>query len=139
MCATANLFSDGFHGCVATFDPKPFDGLNGSGCHVHQSIPAMKHQGAPNEVLEAYAQGLVDHYDELVEVCNTHPNSHKRLIPGFEAPTKENNGFGYCDRTKTIRIPAAGGRLEYRLPDPMMNPYVALSKMLEYGCRSVCQ
>jgi glutamine synthetase len=122
------------HGARATFDPKPFEGLNGSGCHVHQSIPAMKDN---NEVLEAYAQGLVDHYDDLVKVCNISKNSHRRLVPGFEAPTKENNGFGYCDRTKTIRLPAAGGRLEFRLPDPEMNPYVALSQMLTFGMEGV--
>lgn len=127
--ATADL-----EGCVATFDPKPFDGLNGSGCHVHSSVPAMK---GNQEVLEAYAMGLIDHYDELVNVCNIHENSYKRLVPGFEAPTKENNGFGYCDRTKTIRIPAAGGRIEYRLPDPMMNPYVALSAILNYGLNGI--
>lgn len=133
--ATAARFKDNNSRCViATFDPKPFDGLNGSGCHVHQSIPAMV---GSDEVLEIYAQGLVDNYDKLVAVCNTHKNSHKRLVPGFEAPTKENNGFGRCDRTKTVRIPAAGHRLEYRLPDPCMNPYIALPMMLKFGREAV--
>lgn len=127
--ATADI-----QGCSATFDPKPFDGLNGSGSHIHTSIPAMK---GNNEVLETYAQGLIDHYDDLLKVCNVHPNSYKRLVPGFEAPTKENNGFGYCDRTKTVRIPGAGGRVEYRLPDPAMNPYVALASILKYGIEAV--
>lgn len=133
--ATAAMFKDAQGRPVsATFDPKPFDGINGSGCHVHQSIPAMRDN---KEVLEAYCQGLVDNYDALTAVCNVHENSSKRLVPGFEAPTKENNGFGYCDRTKTIRLPAAGGRLEFRLPDPAMNPYVALPLMLKYGRESV--
>jgi glutamine synthetase len=129
--ATAAMFKDKQGRAVsATFDPKPFEGINGSGCHVHQSVPAMR---GNEEVLLAYIQGLVDNYDDLTKVCNVHENSHKRLVPGFEAPTKENNGYGFCDRTKTIRIPAAGGRLEYRLPDPAMNPYVALPLMLRLG------
>lgn len=125
VAATCDLL--GYRAC---FDAKPFENLNGSGCHTHQSIPWMKDN---QQILMAYAQGLVDHYDDLVKVCCVGPTSSKRLVPGFEAPTKENNGIGFCDRTKTIRIPAAGGRLEYRLPDPSMNPYVALSEMLKYG------
>lgn len=118
------------HGCTASFEAKPFEHLNGNGCHTHQSIPAMKDN---EQVLTAYAQGLIDHYDELVQVCCPGETSAKRLVPGFEAPTRENNGMGLHDRTKTIRIPGRGGRIEYRLPDPTMNPYVGLVKMLEYG------
>jgi glutamine synthetase len=121
-------------GAIATFDPKPFDGLNGNGCHVHQSLPMMSDS---EENLFAYAQGLVDHYDELVQVCNTHENSHKRLTPGFEAPTKENNGYGWHDRTKTVRIPAKGDRVELRLPDPEMNPYMAFPLMLGFGYEGI--
>lgn len=117
-----------------SFEAKPFDNINGNGCHTHQSIPMM---AKDPDTLMKYAQGLVDHYDELVAVCCVSKTSSKRLVPGFEAPTKENNGIGFCDRTKTVRLPAAGGRLEYRLPDPSMNPYVALSAMLKFGYESV--
>jgi len=121
------------HGCKASFAAKPFENLNGNGCHTHQSLPAMRDAGNGEEVLMAYAQGLIEHYDELVAVCCVGETSQKRLVPGFEAPTKENNGVGWHNRTKTVRIPGRGGRLEYRLPDPDMNPYVALTKMLEFG------
>lgn len=120
-------------GAVASFNPKPFSNLNGNGCHTHQSVPLMKDE----KNLLAYAQGLVDHYDDLVKVCNTHEDSHKRLVAGFEAPTKENNGYGWHDRTKTVRIPGTGGRVELRLPDAEMNPYLAFPKMLEFGYNSV--
>jgi glutamine synthetase len=90
-----------------------------------------------DKLLEAYAQGLVDHYDELLAVCCVGKSSHKRLVPGFEAPTKENNGWGWHDRTKTVRIPGAGGRVELRLADPDMNPYVALPLMLKFGYEAV--
>jgi len=134
-------------GYIADFRAKPFDNLNGSGCHVHQSIPLMRkvepvfYQEQPyaykvvsnSKFVEAYAQGLVDHYDELLEVCCVGDTSSKRLVPGFEAPTKENNGWGWHDRTKTVRIPGDGKRLEFRLPDPEMNPYVALPLMLKFG------
>lgn len=133
--ATAAQYKDDYGRRVAaTFGPKPFENLNGNGCHVHQSIPSMRDD---EEVLIAYAQGLVDNYDELHALCNSHVDSSKRLVEGYEAPTKDNNGFGFCDRTKTIRIPAGGGRLEYRLPDPMMNPYAALTRMLQLGRANV--
>jgi len=116
----------------ADFRAKPFSTLNGSGCHVHQSLPIMNGDESVKYV-EAYAQGLVDHYDELLKVCCVGDTSEDRLVPGFEAPTKDNNGFGWHDRTKTVRIPGEGGRMELRLPDPEMNPYVALPVMLGFG------
>lgn len=121
------------NGLIADFRAKPFKNLNGNGCHVHQSIPMMKDD---DRALKWYAQGLVDHYDELVKVCCVDETSKDRLVPGFEAPTKENNGIGRYDRTKTVRIPAGGGRVEFRLPDPSMNPYYALPYMLEFGIES---
>jgi len=130
-------------GFEADFRAKPFDNLNGNGCHVHQSIPSMKQLTSGNnvvinkKVVEAYAQGLVDHYDELFEVCCVGETSSKRLVPGFEAPTKDNNGWGYHDRTKTVRIPGTGDRVELRLPDPEMNPYVTLPIMLKCGLKGV--
>lgn len=122
------------HTYCADFRAKPYNNLNGNGCHVHQSIPSMFQN---DQVVEKYAQGLVDHYDELLEVCCVGDTNSRRLVPGFEAPTKDNNGWGWHDRTKTVRIPGSGGRAEFRLPDPEMNPYVALPKMLEYGYKSV--
>lgn len=129
--ATARqFFDDSGRMAIASFDPKPFKHLNGSGCHTHISIPKMN---GNIDVVHSFAQGLVDHYDDLLSVCNTDPHSCNRLIKGFEAPTKENNGYGWCDRTKTVRIVADQSHLEYRLPDCSMNPYVALSAMLKYG------
>lgn len=123
-------------GCHVSFEAKPFKNLNGNGCHTHQSIPAMR--GVNGEkVLMAYAEGLVKHYYELEEVCCCGTTSKDRLVPGFEAPTLENNGIGWHNRTKTVRIPGNGERIEYRLPDPTMNPYICLPKMLKYGRKNV--
>ena len=138
------------HGYVADFRAKPFSNLNGNGCHVHQSVPKMNWAVLPEDrdpnfpevvtdtkSLELYARGLVEHYDELLEVCCVGETSSLRLVPGFEAPTKDNNGWGWFDRTKTVRIPAGGRRVEFRLPDPEMNPYKALPLMLKFGYESI--
>lgn len=131
------------HDRVADFRAKPFINLNGNGCHVHQSVPMMTSVSEygkttdKTEFVEAYAQGLVDHYHELLAVCCVGDTSANRLVKGYEAPTEENNGFGWHDRTKTVRIPGTGGRVEFRLPDPEMNPYVALPLMLKYGYEGV--
>lgn len=137
---TATCAHNGF---VADFRAKPFEKLNGSGCHVHQSLPMMKSTSERGKTtdgtkyVEAYAKGLVAHYDELLAVCCVGNTSADRLVPGYEAPTKDNNGWGWHDRTKTVRIPGTGGRVEYRLPDPEMNPYVALTLMLKYGYEEI--
>lgn len=123
-------------GYIASFEAKPFAYFNGSGCHIHQSIPLMKLK-KNDDILICYANGLIEHYNDLLPLCCCGKTSKNRLIPGFEAPTAENNSYGYFDRTKTIRLPAGGGRIEFRLPDPSINPYLALSKMLEYGYASV--
>jgi len=131
----------------AVWEAKPFQHLNGNGCHVHQSLPMMKpfrrfdtnQVDSRKDIIEKYAQGLVNHYDELLEACCVGKSSLDRLVPGFEAPTKDNNGFGVADRTKTVRIPGGGGRVEFRLPDPDMNPYIALPMMLRFGYESVRQ
>jgi len=120
VCEKSDLYVD--------FRAKPFENLNGNGCHVHCSLPCF---ATHPQAIEIFGQGLVEHYDELFKVCCVGNTSKDRLVEGYEAPT--NNGIGFSDRTKSVRIPSLGGRLEYRLPDPEMNPYIVLPTILNYG------
>ena len=87
------------------------------------------------EVLLAYIQGLVDNYDDLTKVCNVHENSHKRLVPGFEAPVTMVYSEG--NRSAGIRIPHVTNdkekRIEARFPDALANPYLAFAALLMAG------
>jgi glutamine synthetase len=132
------------HGKVATFMPKPIFGDNGSGMHTHQSL----WRGGTNLFYDAngyglisatcrhYIGGLLAHAPALLAFIAPTTNSYRRLVPGFEAPV--NLVYSMRNRSACIRIPVyfsspASRRIEFRLPDPSCNPYLAFSAMLMAG------
>ena len=132
------------HGKVATFMPKPIFGDNGSGMHTHQSL----WRGGTNLFYDAngyglisstcrhYIGGLLAHAPALLAFCAPTTNSYRRLVPGFEAPV--NLVYSLRNRSACIRIPVyfsspASRRIEFRIPDPSCNPYLAFSAMLMAG------
>ncbi len=130
---------NGFH---ATFMPKPFSGVNGSGMHIHMSLfsegknaffnPSSPH-GLSTIALN-FVGGLIFHAREITSITNPTINSYKRLVPGYEAPV--NISWALGNRSAMIRIPSTrkeGTRLEFRSPDPTCNPYLALALTLAAG------
>jgi len=127
----------------ATFMPKPFFGVNGSGMHVHMSLftpdgkNAFFDENAPDgmsQLMKYFIGGLITHAREITAITNPSVNSYKRLVPGYEAPV--NIAWSKGNRTALIRIPKARGkatRLEYRSPDPSCNPYLAFAAILAAG------
>ncbi|MBR9699086.1 glutamine synthetase [Candidatus Woesearchaeota archaeon] len=133
------------HDLVATFMPKPFEGLNGSGMHTHQSL----FKGDKNEFYDENGQfylsgiarrfiaGQLKHAGAMAAVVAPTVNSYKRLVPGYEAPVIIS--WGQKNRSTMIRIPQFFGgntnsvRAELRFPDPSCNPYLAFAVMLEAG------
>jgi glutamine synthetase len=128
------------NGKTATFMPKPLFGDNGSGMHTHFSlwkgeVPLLAGNGyAGLSDLGMYAiGGLLKHARALCAFANPTTNSYKRLVPGFEAPTKLS--YSRRNRAAVIRIPiyspsAKSRRIEYRGPDGAANPYLLYSAML---------
>ncbi len=132
------------HGLYATFMPKPFFGINGTGMHVHQSL--LSRDGRENkfydpegkwelsEVALHYIAGLLTHAEEMAAILNSWVNSYKRLVPGYEAPVYIS--WANRNRSALIRVPAGRGmktRLELRNPDPAGNPYLQFAVMLAAG------
>ena len=127
-------------GRTATFMPKPLFGDNGSGMHTHLSLwkddePLVAGSGyAGLSDLGLYAVGgLLKHAKALCAFANPTTNSYKRLIEGFEAPTKL--AYSRRNRAAIVRIPVTGAslrsrRIEYRCPDAAANPYLLFSAML---------
>jgi glutamine synthetase len=131
-------------GKTATFMPKPLFGDNGSGMHCHQSLWK---DGAPlfydelgyaglSDMARHYIGGLLKHAPSLLAFTNPTVNSYHRLVPGYEAPV--NLVYSQRNRSACIRIPITGAnpkakRLEFRVPDPSCNPYLAFSAMLMAG------
>jgi glutamine synthetase len=132
------------HGHTVTFMPKPIFGDNGSGMHCHQSLWK---DGAPlfydeigyaglSDLARYYIGGLLKHAPSLLAFTNPTVNSYHRLVPGFEAPV--NLVYSQRNRSACVRIPITGTnpkakRLEFRVPDPSCNPYLAFSAMLMAG------
>ncbi|MFH1279899.1 MAG: type I glutamate--ammonia ligase [Candidatus Eisenbacteria bacterium] len=130
------------HGMHATFMPKPFYGVNGSGMHVHQSLfrgetNVFFSKESPHQLSKTalhYIGGLLKHARGFVAITNPLVNSYKRLVPGFEAPT--NVAWSEKNRSPLVRVPdrrGDGTRVEVRCPDPAANPYLALAVMLRAG------
>jgi glutamine synthetase len=132
------------HGKTATFMPKPLFGDNGSGMHCHQSLwkggePLFYDEmgyGGLSDLARWYIGGLLKHAPSLLAFTNPTVNSYHRLVPGFEAPV--NLVYSARNRSACIRIPVTGNspkakRIEFRVPDPSSNPYLAFSAMLMAG------
>lgn len=131
-------------GKTATFMPKPLFGDNGSGMHCHQSLwkdgkPLFFDEagyGGLSDMARWYVGGLLHHAPSLLAFTNPTVNSYHRLVPGYEAPV--NLVYSARNRSACIRIPVTGSnpkakRVEFRVPDPSSNPYLAMAAMLMAG------
>jgi glutamine synthetase len=132
------------YGKSATFMPKPLFGDNGSGMHCHQSLwkdgaPLFYDErgyGGLSDLARWYIGGLLHHAPSLLAFTNPTVNSYHRLVPGYEAPV--NLVYSARNRSACIRIPVTGTspkakRIEFRVPDPSSNPYLAFAAQLMAG------
>ncbi|HEY0400820.1 MAG TPA: type I glutamate--ammonia ligase [Blastococcus sp.] len=135
-------------GRTATFMPKPLFGDNGSGMHCHQSLwkdgeplfHAETGYAGLSDMARHYIGGLLAHAPSLLAFTNPTVNSYHRLVPGYEAPI--NLVYSARNRSACLRIPISGDspkakRIEFRVPDPSANPYLAFSAMLMAGLDGV--
>ncbi len=138
------------HGLRATFMPKPFKGLTGSGCHAHISVWSLdgkKNAFADNskelglsDQGRSFLGGIMKHASALAAICNPTVNSYKRI----NAP-RTSSGATWApntvtwtgnNRTHMVRVPGPG-RFELRLPDGAANPYLMQAVILAAGIDGV--
>ena len=138
--------SQGVH---ATFMPKPLEGVQGSGMHMHLSLFSGEDNAFYDDddpynlspVAKQFMAGLLRHAAEITAITNQTVNSYKRLVPGFEAPVHVS--WARNNRSGLIRVPipkrgnAGATRIEYRSPDPACNPYLAFSVLLAAGLKGI--
>jgi glutamine synthetase len=132
------------HGLRATFMPKPFPNLTGSGCHTHVSLWS----GEQNLFEDAegalgisplgyhFLGGMIAHADALCALFNPTVNSYKRINAPrtLSGATWSPNAVTYSgdNRTHMIRIPDRN-RFEMRLADGSANPYLLQAGLLAAG------
>jgi glutamate---methylamine ligase len=138
------------HGLRATFMPKPFPGLTGSGCHVHLSI--WDADGRTNTFADGddemglsrqgyhFLGGIMAHAVGMAAITNPTVNSYKRI----NAPRTVSGATWAPDsitwtgnnRTHMVRVPGPG-RFELRLSDGAANPYLLQAVVLAAGIDGV--
>jgi glutamine synthetase len=135
-------------GLAATFMPKPFANLTGSGLHLHSSLwdattgaelfadPGDSRELGLSQLAYQYIAGLIDHGPALAGVTCPTVNSYKRM--GVGAPQSGATWapayatYGGNNRTQMLRVPEAG-RVENRAVDGSANPYLAMAAQLAAG------
>jgi glutamine synthetase len=138
------------HGLRATFMPKPFANLTGSGCHMHTSVWSAR--GGKNlfddkkgelglsQMAYHFIGGVMHSAEAMCAITNPVVNSYKRINapPTLSGATWSPNTVTYAgnNRTHMIRIPDAG-RFELRLSDGAANPYLLPAVVLAAGLDGV--
>jgi glutamine synthetase len=134
-------------GLYATFLPKPFYGVNGSGLHIHQQLISLETgknafvdedaEYGLSDIARCFIAGQLAHARAMCAILAPLVNSYKRLVRGFEAPVVIN--WGRVNRQALIRVPRLSTdpqtsmRIELRCTDSSCNPYLALAVMLRAG------
>ena len=135
------------HGMRATFMPKPFPNLTGSGCHAHVSVwrdGVNAFKGEDELGLSALAHqflgGIMAHAEALCALTNPVVNSYKRINAPMTASgatwSPSTVSWGGNNRTHMVRVPGPG-RIEYRLADGASNPYLLQAGLLAAGLDGV--
>ncbi|MCI6585287.1 MAG: glutamine synthetase family protein [Mobiluncus sp.] len=138
-------------GLMATFMPKPVIDFPGNGLHLHFSL----HEGDQNAFYDPgadyhlsivgrqFTAGLLHYAKDISAIVNQHVNSYKRLWGGDEAPAFV--CWGHHNRSALIRVADhkpgihTSTRVEYRAPDPALNPYLAFALIIEAGLQGIEQ
>ena len=132
------------HGLRATFMPKPFLNLTGSGCHAHVSLWRGEDNALADEADDLglspqgynFLGGLMHSAGALCALLNPTVNSYKRINAPrtLSGATWSPNTvtFSGDNRTHMIRVPG-GGRFEMRLADGAVNPYLLQAGILAAG------
>jgi len=130
------------HDIYATFMAKPIAAEPGSAMHIHQSVISAgtreniftDSKGKPTPEFFHFLAGQQRYVPAVTCMLAPYVNSYRRLVKSASAPV--NVLWGYDNRTTGLRIPpspAAGRRVENRVPSSDANPYLAMAASLACG------
>jgi glutamine synthetase len=137
-------------GGVCSFMPKPKSSMTGNGMHIHCSIAdaagknlfhdsADKNGMGLSQLAYHFTAGILAHAKALTALLAPSVNSYKRLVVGRTASgttwAPVFVAYGDNNRTAMVRIPY--GRIELRVGDSGMNPYLAQAALIAAGLDGV--
>lgn len=137
-------------GAICSFMPKPKSSMTGNGMHIHCSISDgdgknLFHDASDNsgmglsQLAYHFTAGILTHARALTALLAPSVNSYKRLVVGRTASgttwAPVFIAYGDNNRTAMVRIPY--GRLEVRVGDSGMNPYLAQAAVIAAGLDGV--
>jgi len=143
------------YGLIATFMPKPFADKTGNGAHFNMSLGSLatgenlfkqvdrsdRHGLGLSELGYQFTAGILKHGPALCAAWAPTVNSYKRLVRrglmGYYSWAPVFNSFGTNNRTNSVRVPMAGGRVESRNADSACNPYLAATLALAAGLEGI--
>lgn len=133
-------------GGMCSFMPKPKSSMTGNGMHVHCSMADVAGRNLFHDSADKYGMGLsqlayhftagiLAHAKPLTALLAPSVNSYKRLVVGRTASgttwAPVFVAYGDNNRTAMVRIPY--GRIELRVGDSGMNPYLAQAALIAAG------
>ncbi|MCU0870036.1 MAG: type III glutamate--ammonia ligase [Burkholderiales bacterium] len=140
------------HGMIATFMPKPFSNRTGTGAHFHLSMGDAKTKNLFFDARDKrglglsktgyqFLAGLLHHAPALTALCAPTVNSYKRLVVGraLSGATWAPAYIAYGDNNRTCMVRIPYGRLELRLPDGAMNPYLVTAAIVAAGMDGIAR
>jgi glutamine synthetase len=126
------------HGCEATFLPKPYADMAGSGLHIHVSVLDEKGRNifaAPtpqdSAPLRHAIAGTLASLGDGMAICAPGPNSYRRFRSEAYVPLHPT--WSINNRGSAVRVPAsdpANLRIEHRLAGADANPYLVTAWIL---------
>ncbi|WP_245578306.1 type III glutamate--ammonia ligase [Marinobacterium litorale] len=132
-------------GGICSFLPKLSATTTGNGMHVHCSLVDEKGDNLFHDETDSsgmglsktayqFIAGIIEHAPALCALLCPSVNSYKRLItgaPGCPSWAPVFIAYGDNNRSAMVRIPY--GRIEVRIGDSSMNPYLAQAAIIAAG------
>ncbi len=131
---------------TASFMPKVYEEIAGSGCHLHLSLSSVDDgrdlTGDPGEnyrisrAAQSFIAGIMRHLPALCAATMPSTNSYKRIKPRCWSGAY--NCWGFDNREAAVRVithPDGAGVSQFELKacDASSNPYVALASVILAG------
>ena len=126
------------HNVNVNYSPKPYQNINGSGCHINFSTESMRSIGGL-KIIESCMPKLLKKHKEHIAVYGEH--NDLRLTGKHETADLNEFSFGVGTRNTSVRIPTQTaidgyGYFEDRRPASNIDPYRATSILFKTCCLS---